>query len=334
VLTLLGLGEDPEAPSVRQRLRCFAGALEGRGITLQLAAIPRQRRARLRLFREASRAEIVFLQRRLLLPWDVAVLRRYSKRLVFDFDDAIYLRDREPFESRLRRWRFRAALRAADQVIAGNATLAAAARSLHTHVAVVPTLLEEMTYPPRQAVPGRVLWMGQTSTFPYLLQLAPVLQRIRRRCPQFQLEVVGGGQEDVQGLPPCRRIPWSDDQQRRSLAEAHLGLAPLPDNPWTRGKCAARLLAYLAAGVPAIASPVGAQGEVAQACTGVTLADSPASWEQELERALSRSPVTLSNEASGGLRSSYSVAAWESLWLQWVVGPANSADSNLPGLGS
>jgi glycosyltransferase involved in cell wall biosynthesis len=105
-----------------------------------------------------------------------------------------------------------------------------------------------------------------------MCELAPAWERIRRSRADVRLLTVGSGIASDPGFPGAEHRAWSARSEAESLAESDVGLAPLPDDPWSRGKCAARLLTYLAAGVAAVASPVGAQQELADEVGGVVLA--------------------------------------------------------------
>jgi hypothetical protein len=230
-------------------------------------------RGRGEIFRLAREAETVVLHRRLLAALDFARLRRAARRLVYDFDDALLYRPDPPHRSALRERRFFRTVARANLVLAGNRHLAGLARLRARRVLVVPSTVEidDAPRPPLLPDPTAV-WIGQRATLPYLL---PVIGAVREAG--FRLRVIADA-----APPGAELVPWSLGTEAARIAECHVGLAPLPSNPFARGKCGYKLLQYYAARLPAVASPVGVQ--VALAEGGALLARTPAEWTAALRR--------------------------------------------------
>jgi glycosyltransferase involved in cell wall biosynthesis len=291
----LVLLEDPAGPSARLRFEPFARRLEVRGHAFERVALPRSGPRRWRTLAGARAFDAVFLQRRLLQPWESALLASRARRLVVDVDDAIWRRDHPPFESFTRRRRALALLRRADVVLAGSRTLVEELARIGIAATLLPTPAPPAARLGMDGSPAgldqrgahraeTLLWIGQPSTWRYARDFAPAWRRIRRERPRVRLLAVGSGLDHDPLLPFVEQRVWSEAAEARALAESDVGLAPLPDDPWTRGKCGARLLAYLSAGLPAVASPVGAQRELADEIDGVLLAADPESFaERTLE---------------------------------------------------
>jgi glycosyltransferase involved in cell wall biosynthesis len=277
-MNVLALLEDPHGPSARLRFEPFARRLEQEGHAIRRVAIPRSGPARWRLLASARDFDAVWLQRRLLQPFESAWLRARARRLVVDVDDALWRRDRPPFDSWTRRLRVRALLRRADVVLAGSRTLREELRSLGIDAEVLGTPVEAMALrarAPSSARPPTLVWIGQPSTWRYVRALAGAWARIRSARPSTRFVAVGSGVVDEPLLPGVEHHGWSATAEAEALAAAEVGLAPLADDPWTRGKCGARVLACLAAGLPVVASAVGAQRELAEEVGGVVLASDP-----------------------------------------------------------
>jgi len=267
-MRLLVLTHRFEDPSFRIRWGRFLGTLGA-----EAREIPaRGRGAILRLAREA---ETVVLHRRLLTSVDFGRLRRAARRLIYDFDDALCYRPVPPFRSVLRERRFFRTVAQADLVLAGSRQLAGLARLRARRVVVVPTSVEvdPAPAPPRLPAPTAV-WIGQKATLPYL---EPVVEVVRRSG--FRLRVIADA-----APPGAEHVPWSLETENARLAECHVGLAPLPSDPFARGKCGYKMLQYFAAGLPCVASPVGALRTIGD---GVALlARRPEEWEEALRRLL------------------------------------------------
>lgn len=253
-------------PSFRVRWGRFLDALGA-----EAREIPE--RGRRATFRLASEAETVVLHRRLLTGADFRRLRRAAKRLVYDFDDALFYRPKPPFRSVLRARRFFRTVAGADLVLAGNRNLATVARLRAKRVVVIPSTVEIPTAPRPPLLPApTAVWIGQRATLPYL---EPIVAAVRDAG--FGLRVIADAAPEGAEL-----IPWSLATELRSLAECHVGLAPLPADPFARGKCGYKLLQYYAAGLPAVASPVGVHRTLAEG--GALLASAPAEWTRALLR--------------------------------------------------
>ena len=225
------------------------------------------------IWRLAREAETVVLHRRLLTAFDFARLRRAARRLVYDFDDALCYRPVPPFRSALREARFFRTVARADLVLAGNRHLATIARLRARRVLVVPSTVEIPSAPRPPLLPSpTAVWIGQRATLPYL---EPILGAVRDAG--FDLRVIADA-----ALPGTEHVPWSLETEFARLAECHVGLAPLPSDPFTRGKCGYKLLQYSAAGLPAVASPVGVHRTLAEG--GALLARTPAEWTAALRR--------------------------------------------------
>jgi glycosyltransferase involved in cell wall biosynthesis len=260
---------DQTGPSARHRALCYIPLLEACNVDVVVREVPGGWFKRRRFFRSLSAADLVLVQRRLLNPGDVARLRSTAKRLVFDFDDALpfHVSVRGASESYLRRRRFRAIARAADLVLAGSDELAELARPLNDDIRIIPTAVDLEKIRPRGDADGAwkpamtLGWIGSSATLPYLQNLRPALEEMGRKERQMKLCVVADASIAVPGID-VEWKPWHEDDEAGDLVSFDVGLAPLSNDPWARGKCGLRLLQYAAAAVPAVASPVGAQSRI------------------------------------------------------------------------
>ncbi|WP_158657481.1 glycosyltransferase [Blastococcus saxobsidens] len=240
-----------------------------------------------------------------------------ARRGVYDFDDALYA-DRRGGVHRLfakpRAWS--RAVAAADVVVAGNATLAQAAREYNDAVVVVPSCVEPGDYDAKDSyeVTGRpnLVWVGSPATEQYLAHLAPALSRLHAACDAV-VTVVSRGDRPFPGMDHMvRRVDWSPAAAREQLARADLALAPLVDDEFTRGKCAYKLLQYGAAGVPTVGSPVGVNRTVLQDLGGSAAADLE-QWFARVADVLAMAPADraeLGRRARAAVAETYSYGAW------------------------
>ncbi len=256
---LLALVAGRDDPSTRFRVDAYADAFAARGVAVDVVEIPARGAARRDVFARAADADATVWLRRLLVPRDVARLRAHARRLVYEFDDAMAFRDsaRGATTNRVRLRKFAAAVRAADCVVAGNRVLAALAGDHGADAVVVPTVVEPSRYASAEARPTGdepvVGWIGTAANYPYLAAVVPALERLRRARP-FALAVMAESPPPFDG---ATFTPWSVDGEVAFLRRLDVGLMPLVDDAWCRGKCGAKALQYLAAGVPVVASAVG-----------------------------------------------------------------------------
>jgi hypothetical protein len=214
------------------------------------------------------RGDSLLLVHRLLLLAPLLAVDPPRSLDVYDFDDALLVGSAAPTNRRFQ-WvkqesrRAIAYMRRARLVLTGNTTLATQACSYSSRVEVLPTCVDPALQPLHEHAErerSTVGWIGSQTTVAYLDPLLPVLRRLNEAGQRATLVVVGGDtglREDW-----VEHRPWSPATQAADLAGFDVGVMPLPDDPWTRGKSGYKLLQYFAAGVPAIASPVGVNAQL------------------------------------------------------------------------
>jgi glycosyltransferase involved in cell wall biosynthesis len=208
-----------------------------------------------------------------------------------DLDDAIfhnYDLHQQALVRRLWRRKIDRLMAGAALVTAGNAYLAARAQAAGArNVAIVPTVVDLDRYPLRgTAMPtedGRVdiAWIGSPATSAYLGMLAEPLRKLAARHP-IRLVVIGGKAPSLPGVELVAKA-WSSHREAADISDCHVGVMPLPDSPWERGKCGYKLIQYMACGLPVVASPVGANCEIVQPGVNGLLATDAVQWLQALE---------------------------------------------------
>ena len=271
---------------------------------------PRGAGAWIRLLREARQADAVVLVRRLLRqPWRT-LLRRASHQLIFDYDDAVFL-DNTGRIARRRRRRFERTLSLCDQVWAGNSYLAQEAAGCCPRLTVLPTSVETGKYgidPPKPADTLDLVWIGSSSTRAYLEQLMPVLDAARLRVPNLRLKIVADF--DLPGrATPTVAVPWSEAGEAEALASSHIGIAPMPNDPWTQGKCGCKVVQYMAAGLPVIASRLPNHEDlIVEGQTGL-LVDGSVSWIDAMVRLASDAALRQQMGSAGRERARQRLAA-------------------------
>jgi len=285
---LLVLTNNPDRPSYRQRIESHLASLSNSGIDCDVARFPPGGFGRWKQFRLSSQYDVVFLHKKRLNSFDAFWLLKYARKVIYDFDDAVMYDDKSPeLPSRKRKRDFARTVRLADAVIAGNRYLADHALKFNANVKVLPTglALEDYKVAADRAEGRKVrlVWIGSKSTLKYLAEIKPALEEIGSHFDNVILRIIC---DDFFGLNSMEieERRWSEQTQVSDLVTSDIGLAPLPDNRFTKGKCGFKILQYAAAGLPVIASPVGVNAEyVGDAVTGFHAA-STSEWVNSISR--------------------------------------------------
>lgn len=236
-------------------------------------------------------------------------LHTRNPRTVFDFDDAVFVNDKLGHTE----W----CCRNAGWVVAGNRYLADYALRHTDRVSIIPTVLDVQHYDPtpRAGVPGipRVGWCG--SNLSIRQTLYPILGTLRRIQERL-------GFEFVIMTRPKPRVPdsglrwsyveWSENNERQLRRYMDIGVMPLVDEPFQRGKCGLKLLQYMASGLPVVASPVGVNRELAGHGERGFLADSEAQWHAALGELIDNEALRAGFGEAGRryCEQRYSIQAW------------------------
>jgi glycosyltransferase involved in cell wall biosynthesis len=287
-MRVLIITNNPNRASFRQRIGVYLDTFAAQSIAAEVALLPKGFLARRRLFRRAAEFDGVFLHKKKLNRCDAWGLRHHSRKIIYNFDDAIMYSDARPGRySRAHAVPFRRTAQLADMVITGSAYLAEQARPFNTNIHVLPLGLNMQDYG-LQALPPvdgrtRLVWIGSQTTLDYLDRIRPVLSRVTAAHDNVVVRIVGDTFPAWQDIP-TEEIKWSPEARRVKLATSDIGLAPLPDDPFTQGKCSFKVLEYAASGLPVVASPVGTNTDyVLEGVTGF-LAVTEDEWVARLNR--------------------------------------------------
>jgi glycosyltransferase involved in cell wall biosynthesis len=213
--------------------------------------------------------DIVVVQREAMLigppivEW--AVSRVWRKPLIFDFDDSIFL---HADTSLYKRWskalkmpnKTKFLIKSSDHIVVCDEYLREYAVTQNANTTIIPTVVDAEKFSPahrtHHASPPTIGWVGSHSTAAYLIPLLPVFEELGRRH-RFRLKIVGAGHQfKVPGVEVLN-VPWSLEGEVLDFADLDIGIYPLPDNAWTRGKTGFKPIQYMAMGIPAVCSPVG-----------------------------------------------------------------------------
>ena len=242
-----------------------------------------------------------------------------GKKIIYDFDDAIWLANTSEANRIAARvkWHHKVEdiCRWAYKNSCGNAYLADYALQFNRNAVVNPTTIDTVHLHNQvrdQAAPGRLVigWTGTHSTLKYLDQVVPVLAKLEAEGLNFEFRVISN-QTPALSLRSLVFLPWRKDTEIADLLGFHVGLMPLEDDPWAKGKCAFKALQYMALGIPALVSPVGMNTEVVQHGQNGFVCATPAEWEASLRQLLADAGLRqhLGQAARTTIEERYSVRA-------------------------
>lgn len=245
---------------------------------------------------------------------------------VYDFDDALFNTSAKWPKSLWPKERiWKNACASANLVVAGNEYLANAAESLNRNVCVIPSCVDPGTYVQKTFYAmGNfpvAVWVGSPDTERFLKPIEQPLLRMNAKYG-LRLMFISDGQQSLGALDSMvDRIQWEPGLANRMLHEADFGLMPLPDTPFTRGKCAYKLLQYAAAGLPVIGSAVGVNTEVLERLSGIVCHSSD-DWIDGMTSIIELSVEErkhMGAAAYAGVCANYSFARWADEWKQLVA---------------
>jgi len=234
--------------------------------------------------------DLVWIEKELLpfMPASLEMALLGGKKFILDFDDPWFLRygpGANPLARFLLGGKFPSLLARATLTIVANDSLRDWAHDSGARdVLLLPTVVDLNRYPmvPEPTQIFTVGWIGTPVTAPYLDAIAEPLRRLAEEAP-LELLIIGAPGVEIPGVS-CRHLPWSEAAEGELLGRCHVGIMPLSDDAWSRGKSGYKLVQYMAVGRPTVASPIGANRAIVR--HGVTgfLADDTASWIDALRR--------------------------------------------------
>jgi len=260
---------------------------------------------RFKVLFQLARYDYVFIHREAsplgppIFEWLVAKV--FRKKIIFDFDDAIWLSNTTQsnflaaglkYHSKTRlicRWSYK--------ISAGNAYLAEYARQFNSNVVINPTTIDTQHWHNQiknqseniQLVIG---WTGTHSTLKYLDELLPILQKLETEF-DFTFLVIAN-QAPTWELKSLQFVAWNKETEITDLLKMNVGVMPLTNDRWAKGKCGFKALQYMALGIPALASPVGVNTEIIDHAQNGFLCKEPNDWEKHLRQLLQNQELRVS----------------------------------------
>lgn len=252
---------------------------------------------RLRLLGRINKGDFVFIHREAVPvgpAWFESIVRNILEaRVIYDFDDAIWLKNSSSSNkgwTRLKSYRkIKRICGYAEKVIVGNRFLADYARQYNSSVHIIPTVVDADRYHNQLADhkkrPLVIGWTGSHSTLPYLEPLVPVIRELEKKHT-FEFQVISDAAPAFD-LERMKYVKWNANSEIEQLLQFNVGLMPLSDDDWSRGKCGFKAIQYLSLGIPALISPVGVNSEIVKHNDNGLLCATKEEWREALDSLLS-----------------------------------------------
>ena len=259
------------------------------GQKLQLVSKAMRRRAS--LLKQIRQFDVVYIFREAALlgpPIFERLIHQTGVPIVFDFDDAIFVSYKSPSNGYLSYLKFASKTKTicqlAAHVMVGNPYLADYARQVNQNVTIIPTTIDTEKYKPLEKTKSSdsivIGWTGSYSTVQHLDTLRGALQKLAQR-ESFRLRVIGTPTYQLDGVE-VEAMKWRADTELEDLCAIDIGVMPLPDDNWSKGKCGLKALQFMALGIPTICSPVGVNTDIIQDNQNGLIASSEDEWVEKL----------------------------------------------------
>jgi glycosyltransferase involved in cell wall biosynthesis len=262
------------------RIQQYFPFLERRGFEVELCTTAV---TFLQLLEKIRAADVVYIQRILMNPLKLSLVRGIAKRIIFDFDDAVMYGPKG--ESATRRRKFRSMVSQADAIFCGNSfLLEEATKYKQSGCYYVPTVVDTDEYPIKaheEKSPLVVGWIGSSSTLPYLTDLHDLFLSLGK-TGHYSFQIVADRPPDIKG-PGIEFLKWGKEEEKSLLLGFDVGIMPLRDDIWSRGKCGLKLIQYMAAGLPSITNSVGVARDMITEGVNGFLRDNEQEWRSAIE---------------------------------------------------
>lgn len=286
---------------------------------------------RLKDLRRAKEYDIIFIYREALMlgcSWFEKRFKKKDAKIIVDYDDAIWLPDVSSGNSNLA-WLKKPSktidiIKSSDMVFAGNAYLASFAKQYHSNVKIVPTTIDTDYYQEKSSSKSNkervcIGWTGSFTTLKHFEQAVPFLVSLFR---QYGDRVCFKMIADIPFFTaqfPLKFCKWSKEREVEDLLDIDIGIMPLPDDDWARGKCGFKGLQYMALGIPSVMSPVGVNTEIIRDGENGFLASDVNEWIQKLSLLIESDELRkrLGAEGRRTVEQHFSYNAWKEKYIQY-----------------
>lgn len=275
-MKILFLIKSIKPSNVRIRVTNVLPILNKFGIETDTLIFPKKFFDKFKTYRKLRTYDLIVICRKLLSPLDLFLIKKYAKKIAYDFDDAVYYKSpkglsslaSQSYYSRNRMRRFKKIVGAANIFFPANNILKKAVYNiLHKEdkIYVIPSSVPAYDVPLKQdynlSNPVIIGWVGSTSTLKYLEHIYPVFMELNSKI-NYELRIIANNTISPPDIN-IKFIPWNVNTQEFEISKFDIGIMPLTDDPYSTGKSAYKMLQYMASGVPSVCSSFGVNEELA-----------------------------------------------------------------------
>jgi len=278
-----------EVNSCRYRVLQYLPYLRDHGVEASVHFYKWKWQEKLKFYHSLDQYDILYVHRKLFSPFEFWYIRRKAPKIVYDFDDALMYRSsgsKNP-HSPSRRMKFGYLVKRVDFVVAGNHFLRSRVLPYNRNVEVIPTSVDLARYRlkeygPRKA-PFTIGWLGSRTTLKYVRILIPALEKIFQTDPHITFKMVCDRFLDDLRIPVIKKR-WSLEEEIEDLRSFDIGVMPLSNDLWSKGKCGLKILQYFGVGIPVVCTPVGVNEDIVEDGLNGFWATDQTEWETRLLR--------------------------------------------------
>lgn len=285
-----------EVNSCRYRVLQYLPYFKKEGVDLSIHFYKRKWLDKQKFYNTLGQYDIFYIHRRLFPPMEFWYIRKKAKKIIYDFDDALMYRSsgsKNPY-SFSRRARFAYMMKRVDFVIAGNQFLKSEVLPYNPNMEVIPTSIDLSRYTCKEDFhpkePVTIGWLGSSSTLKYLRPLLRTFEKIYERYPKFRLKIVCDQFLDSERVPIIKK-QWSSEEEESDLKSFDIGVMPLSNDLWSKGKCGLKILQYQSVGIPVVCTPVGINRDMVEDGVNGFWAKNEREWEERLLKLIKEEEV-------------------------------------------
>lgn len=279
------------------------------------------------LFLKKTDAIIIYRELHWLhFPLWIKILKLKSRKIIYDFDDAVFLKTPNTFINILKQpsLKTKSFIKNTNITITGNAYLQQFALQYNHHSIIIPTVVDTDYFTPilhLRFKENKIIigWMGSHSTIQHLLNITDVLQQIKNKYPYVEFKIVG----KKTYIPELNIFAedWDMHTEVQILNTFDIGIMPLPNDEWSKGKCGLKMLTYMSCQVPCVASNVGVNTEIVQKTQGGFLANNYEEWINSLSLLIENKTLRTQMGEKGreGVIKYYSVSAYKQKFIDTII---------------
>lgn len=277
------------------------------------------------LWEYLKNGDVIFVQRKRLPRSVLLFLKRLKKRIVYDFDDAVMFKNslsKNPYSLR-RTMSFKRMLHYTDLVIAGNEFLKQEAEKYHRHVKVLPTPVDAERYREKTYYKSEIVnmgWIGDHGSIHYMESYKDVWEAMGRKYKNVVLTIICDTFIKTKDIS-LRKVQWNYEREIDDLMSLDIGVMPLFDDLWSKGKCGFKIIQYLGVGVPAVCTPVGINRDVVEDGLNGLWASTKDEWIEKLSTLVEDVSLRekMGIEGRRKIMDMYTVQACAPKLIKWIM---------------